>query len=187
MKKVLFFALSVVIGLTSCSSNTYSKLLNKEKKQIKYFMNLHSYRLTNQWPEEEVWDDNLYYIIPGYDNLYFHLIKQGPKERITGSGDAEEIESVQATETVVIRYRKYTLTEPSDTISYWSTLDSAYPVEFQFLTDYTNACVGWHAAVGLMGYTGSECYVICPSKCGFSDDQNTVTPYGYHLKMQVKR
>ena len=59
MKKVLFFALSVVIGLTSCSSNTYSKLLNKEKKQIKYFMNLHGYRLTDQWPEEEVWDDNL--------------------------------------------------------------------------------------------------------------------------------
>ena len=150
-------------------------------------MSRNHYRTVDHEPEGDAWEEGLYFAVPGYDNLFIHLIKRGSKERVLPSGEVEEKEPLQPTENVVIRYRKFTLTENPDTISYWSTLDSAYPVEFKYLTDYTNACTAWHVAAGIMGYSESECYIVCPSKLGFPEDQNTVTPYGYHLHMQIRR
>ena len=38
-----------------------------------------------------------------------------------------------------------------------------------------------------MMYTNAECQIICPSKLGFTADQNSVTPYCYIMKMKIKR
>ena len=63
-----------------------------------------------------------------------------------------------------------------------------YPVEFIYLTDYTAACTGWHAAVKFMKYTDAEAKIINPSKLGFSSAEGTtVTPYGYEMKIKIKR
>jgi hypothetical protein len=38
-----------------------------------------------------------------------------------------------------------------------------------------------------MKYTDSQCEIIVPSKLGFVDDQTTVTPYVYILKIKVRQ
>ena len=83
----------------------------------------------------------------------------------------------------------------SDTMSYWTTLNQANPYEFYYgvtsgvATGYTSICecVGWHEAVRLMKYPDSECMIIVPSKQGFDADETSVTPYGYRLKILVKK
>ena len=37
-----------------------------------------------------------------------------------------------------------------------------------------------------MKYPNSQCQIIVPSKQGFDDDNTSVTPYIYILKIQVK-
>ena len=177
--KTIILSLLGIALLASCSNTTtYSRQLNAEKKLIKNFISRNHLHIVTELPADTAWTDSTYYQVPGYDNLYFHLIRRGA---------TEGKEPIAVSEHVVMRYKKYTLTENADTISYWSPLDSAYPVEFMYLTDYQNACTAWHEAVGLMEYSGSECTIICPSKQGFTADQNTVTPYGYQLRMQIKR
>ncbi len=179
VKSNIVFVLLGVMLLGACSSTTtYSRQLNQEKKTIENFISRNHLKIVTELPTDSVWADSVYYKVSGYDYLYYHLDKQG---------DTLGKDPVEATETVVIRYKKFTLTENPDTITYWSPLDSAYPIEFMYLTDYTNACTAWHIAVGLMMYSGSECTIICPSKQGFTVDQNTVTPYGYQLRMLIKR
>lgn len=188
MKKTLLILLPALLLLAGCNQNSYSNLLSKEKELIKNYMSRNGYDIyTETLDSVTAWPKNYYYRVPGYDHVYYHLIKQGPTQRPNEKGDTIDCEPLAPSETVIVRYRKFTLTENPDTFSYWSTLDSAHPVEFKYLTDYTNACVGWHLACGLMGYSDSECFLICPSKVGFTEDQNTVTPYGYQIRMQIKR
>lgn len=180
--------LGALCAMTSCTGNTYSSQLKAEKKLIQAYLEREKINVIHEIPEDDKkWGEKDYYQVSGYDNLYFHLVKRGDPIHITASGDTIATDEVIATETVVMRYRKYTLDTNADTASYWTVLDSAYPVEFTYLTDYTTAPKAWHAAVGLMKYSESECKIICPSKLGFSEDGNTVTPYGYDLKMKIKR
>ena len=173
--------------LTSCQGNTYAKQLTEEKKLISNFIEREGLNILREEPDSNyVWGEKDYYQVVGYDNLYFHLIKRGANCYIEDN-DTTWFQPAIATETIVMRYKRFTLSVPSDTASYWSTLDTPYPVEFKYLTDYINAPVGWHAAVTLMKYGDSECQIICPSKLGFTEDGNTVTPYGYILKMKIKR
>jgi hypothetical protein len=50
-----------------------------------------------------------------------------------------------------------------------------------------DACTGWQVALKYMKYTDSQCKIICPSKMGFSEENSAVTPYGYDLKIKIKR
>jgi hypothetical protein len=88
---------------------------------------------------------------------------------------------------IVTRYKQFALTENADTLSYWTTLDQANPVEFHYGNTTECECVAWHLAVKLMKYPESQCEIIVPSKLGFSNEQSTVTPYVYILKIKVKQ
>lgn len=174
----ILFALGTAAAiLSSCSANSYSKDLKAEKKLIEDYIAREHINVIKELPKnDEDWGEKDYYQVSGYDYLYYHLVKRGPK-----------VNPITATETAVMRFKQYTLTVNADTADYWTTLNSAYPLEFTYLTDYTKAPTAWHVAVGLMEYSDSECKIICPSKLGFTDDQTTVTPYGYHMKMKIKR
>ena len=177
ISSILFILGTAAVVLTSCNSNSYSADLKAEKNLIEDYIAREHINVIKEMPENDAdWGEKDYYQVAGYDYLYFHLIKRGPKEN-----------PISATETVVMRFKQYTLTTSPDTADYWTTLNSAYPLEFTYLTDYTTAPTAWHVAVGLMQYSESECKIICPSKLGFTDDQTTVTPYGYHMKMKIKR
>ncbi len=174
---VIFALGAAALILTGCNSNSYSNELKAEKKLIEDYIARENIHVITELPDDDEWGEKDYYQVSGYDYLYYHLVKRG----------SEEEDPVTATETVVMRFKQYTLTASADTADYWTTLNSAYPLEFTYLTDYTKAPTAWHVAVGLMEYGESECKIICPSRYGFTDDQTTVTPYGYHMKMKIKR
>lgn len=189
--KTQTFIFCVLLALsgtfTACTGNTYSSDLKAEKKLIADYIEREGIHVVYELPDDDEWGEKDFYQVNGYDYLYYRLVKRGTPWHLNEEGDTVHTDSILATEKVVMRYRKYTLDINADTADYWTTLNSAYPTEFSYLTDYTTAPKAWHVAVGLMKYSDSECKIICPSKLGFTEDGNTVTPFGYDLKMKIKR
>ena len=188
MKKIIF-CLAIMAGLmfTACSGNSYNSQRNAEDKLIANYLSRNNIHVLTEEPDDDYkWAENDYLLVPGYDDLYFHLRARGDSLLIEGE-DTTIIEPIELNETVVMRYKKFALTENPDTLSYWTTLDQAYPMEFQYGNTTVCEAVGWHMAVKYMKYTNAECQLICPSKCGFSADNNSVTPYCYIMKMKIKR
>ncbi|HPC26966.1 MAG TPA: hypothetical protein PK410_05510, partial [Paludibacteraceae bacterium] len=75
---------------------------------------------------------------------------------------------------------------PADTISNWNTIDYPHPFTFNYL-DYSQACQAFHEAVSYMKRNDSEAKIIVPSKIGFSEYMNSVTPLGYDLKIKIQK
>lgn len=176
MNKLIYITLGIIaLTMSACKGNTYSKALGEEKKLIKDYIKRQGINVLQEEPE--VYGDKDYYMVAGYDNLYFHLVTMGDTS----------MHKVEQADIVTVRYKKYTLTPISDTTSYWTTDDGGYPIEFTY-GDNTNesACQAWHAAIKLMAYPGAVCKIICPSKLGFADDNNSVTPYGYTMTFKIK-
>ena len=169
------------LSLGSCKQNSYAQSLKDEKKLIADYIQRENINIIYEEPQDGVWGEKDYWDLSstiGYDNFYFHLVNVGDT---TGA-------EVKKGDVIVLRYRRYTLDVNPDTISYWTTAQTGYPVEFAYQTDYVTACTGWHYAVKYMKYSGSEAKIINPSKLGFSNaEQSTVTPYGYDMKIIIKR
>jgi len=178
MTKKLFLALIGVAFLASgCNNNTYSNLRKKEDKLIANYISRNHLEIIEEEPDKDhVWGEKEYYKVAGYDNFYYHQIEQGDTTREVVTNDL-----------MIVRYKQFGLTENADTISYWTTLDRAYPVEFHYGNTSECDAVAWHLAIKQMKYTDSQCEIIVPSKLGFSTDQETVTPYVYILKIKVKQ
>ncbi len=169
--------LLLLLIAAGCSSNSYSDLLKAEEKKIDAFIKRQGIEVVETEPVQ--WGEKTYYKVPGYDDFYFHL---------TAVGDTlQDSVSVSVGDNVLIRYNRYTLDAYADTVRAWTPNDAPHPFEFRY--GYTNSevCTGWQLAVKYMRHTGAECKIICPSKLGFSTDNSSVTPYGYDLKLQIKR
>ncbi len=189
MKKRTIHLLLCGIALlcAGCAGNTYSRLRDQEDKLIENYISRNNINVLKEVPDEDyIWAENDYLLVPGYDDLYFHLRYEGDSIFIDGD-DTIELDPIEPQETVVMRYKKFPLTENADTLSYWTILDQAYPTEFKYMNTSTCEAVGWHIAVQYMQYTNAECQIICPSKLGFDDDQSSVTPYCYIMRMKIKR
>lgn len=177
MKKISIAALllSIVFIVMGCNNNTYSDDLKEEEKLIENFIQRQGIQVVTEEPTE--WGENVYWKLPDYDNYYFHLVN---------AGDTTTAE-LEAKDKVNLRYRQYTLEAYADTISYWTTQDAPEPVVLQFMVNTSNTCSGWQIALQHMKYSGAECKIICPSKLGFTEQNSNVTPYGYDMKIQIKR
>ena len=192
MKKIcLFWLFGAALIAAGCTSNTYSKLRDQEDKLIENYISRNNLVILKEEPSiDHVWAEKEYYQVEGYDNLYFHLIERGDSIRVDSisptENDTVDLEII-INDLIVMRYKKFSLTENADTLSYWTTLDQAFPTEFHYGNTSDCDCVAWHVAVKLMKYPESQCQVIVPSKLGFSNDQTTVTPYVYILKIKVKQ
>lgn len=183
MKKLYFFLLMTTgMLIAGCSANTYSSLRGHEDALIGDFIRRNELNIIYELPEDDKWGEKDYYKVPNgvygnYDDLYFHLIQRGDAEREIAYNDI-----------VVARYKKFQLEEGADTISYWNTNDMVAPMEFIYgpISGTGKICesIGWQEAVRLMKYPGSQCQMIIPSKQGFNDDEMTVTPYAYIIKIQ---
>ena len=191
MRKILFIGLIGIVMLAGgCAQNTYSNLRNKEDKLIANYISRNGLTIVKEEPEDDVWPEKLYYQVQGYDNFYFHLIERGDSVYIDtiSSSEPDTVDlTILSNDLIVVRYKQFALTENADTISYWTTLDQAYPFEFHYGNTSECESVGWHAAIRLMKYPESICEVIVPSKLGFTNDQTTVTPYVYIMKIKVKQ
>ena len=121
-KTILFLLIGIAMIATGCNSNTYSKLREKEDKLIKNYLSRHDINVLTEEPDENyVWGEKDYYKVNGYDDLYFHLRKQG-----------DTTYTVKVNDVIVARYKKFELTEDPDTLNYWTTLDQAHPYEFYY-------------------------------------------------------
>ena len=176
MKKIILYSLiGVAVIAMGCSGNTYSRLRDQEDKLIANYISRNNLQIVTEEPEiDHVWGEKEYYKSVRYDTV-----------------SASRIDTVDQTiianDLIVARYKRFGLTENADTLSYWTTLDQAYPYEFHYLNTSECECMGWHYAVKLMKYPDSQCEIIVPSKLGFSAEQSTVTPYVYILKIKVKQ
>ena len=178
MKKYLIFGLlGIGLILAGCNNNTYSRLRDKEDKLIANYINRNGLKIVTEEPDEDhVWGEKEYYKVNGVDNFYYHQILRG-----------DTSQEIVANDLIVMRYKKFGLTEGADTLSYWTTLDQAYPMEFHYLNYSECEASAWHLAIRQMKYADAQCEIICPSKLGFEADQSSVTPYVYILKIKVKQ
>lgn len=186
-KSLLFVVMaSWVMIIAGCSSNTYSNLRAEEDKQIDNYVSRNNLNILTSLPADGQWGTKDYYKVPGYDKLYFHLISRGDSVWMDEDSVEHDL-TIIANDLVVVRYKKFDLSEYPDTISYWSTLDQAYPYEFHYGNTSDCEAIGWHEAVKLMKYPDSQCEIIVPSKQGFNAEQMSVTPYVYIMKIKVKQ
>lgn len=190
-KNILFLVMTVLCVATGCNNNTYSNLRNKEDKLIANYISRNGLVILTEEPTTDyVWGEKEYYKVQGYDNFYFHLISRGDSVYIDSISPTKQDTvdlSIVLNDVVIARYRQFALTENADTLSYWTTLEQAYPYEFHYGNTSECECVAWHLAVKMMKYPDSQCEIIVPSKLGFSNEQSTVTPYVYILKIKVKQ
>jgi hypothetical protein len=179
MKKIILLILAGISLLAAgCASNAYSNQRRKEDKLIANYISRKQINILKTLPPDNYeWKEKDYYASPGVDDLYFHLIERG---------DTAGYEVV-ANDVIVARYTKFALTEDADTLSYWTTLEQAYPMEFHLDNITECEAEGWHRAIRLMKYSDSMCELIVPSKQGFVEDQTSVTPYVYILKIKIKQ
>ena len=190
-KNILFLVMTVLCVATGCNNNTYSNLRNKEDKLIANYISRNGLVILTEEPSTDyVWGEKEYYKVQGYDNFYFHLISRGDSVYIDSISSTKQDTvdlSIVLNDVIIARYKQFALTENADTLSYWTTLEQAYPYEFHYGNTSECECVAWHLAVKMMKFPDSQCEIIVPSKLGFSNEQSTVTPYVYILKIKVKQ
>ncbi len=178
MSKYINILTILVVALSSVacvSSNSYAKALEAEKELVADYIKREKINILHEIPEDGKWGEKDYVEIDDY--LYFHL---------SYVGDTASNDSVEVGMGINLRYRRYTLDVYADTVSYWSVIEAPTPIEFTYGTSSSNTCSGWLKALPYMKYNNSEAKIICPSKMGFSEEQSTVTPYGYDLKLQLR-
>ena len=182
MKKIQWIMMGIVLMLTySCKSNIYSEQLKAERALIENYIARQGIVVVDTLPADDKWGEKVYYRVPDYDNFYFHMVELG--DTLSSAEEAE----IESGETVLLRYKRYTLNEYPDTIYNWTTMDSSEPIKLQYMVASSNSCTGWQLAIKYMKHTGAECKIICPSKLGFEEANSSVTPYGYDLKIKIKR
>lgn len=174
--KHLIISLLSLVALTACSDSTsYSNQLEEEEKLIDNFISRQGITVVDEEPAQ--WGEKVYWRIPDYDNFYFHLVSQGD----TASAE------VETNDLINLRYIRYTLEAYADTLRMWNTVDYNDAIKFKYWTSNDNACTGWQVAVKYMKHSGAQCKIICPSKLGFDSENSSVIPYGYDMKIQIKR
>lgn len=180
MKRIsylLFLGFLTLLISTSCSNTrTYAQLLDDEQTLISAFVKRNNIRVLTSFPADKKWGPNDY--VKTGSGLYFHLVDSGNR---TVPGDTLMLKN-----TVVPRYKKYTLNVVSDTISDWSTIDYPYPDIFVY-GDMTQSSKAFQEAVTYMKRNDSEAKIIVPSTIGLNADMMSVTPYGYDLKIKILR
>ena len=163
------------VALASCNNNTYSNALKEEQKLIENFIARQGIKVVTEKPTE--WGDKVYWKVPDKDNYYFHLVEVGDTTK----------PALEAKDKVNLRYIQYTLDAYADTTRFWNSDDQPKPTELQYMVYTESTCEGWQIALEHMQYTGAQCKIICPSKLGFTNQNSNVIPYGYDMKIQIKR
>jgi hypothetical protein len=182
MKRIsyLFFLIFLVSVFASSCSNTktYAQLLDEEKSLIDGYIKRNNILVVTTFPTDTPWVKNgrdIYVLTSS--GLYFHMINPG---------DLTSKDTLELKNTVVPRFKQYTLGIVSDTISNWSTIDYPYPSDFVY-GDLTQSCKAFHEAAFYLKRNNSEGKLIVPSKIGFNTDMMSVTPQGFDLKIQIQK
>lgn len=181
MKRIsYFFFLTFIISLfsTSCSkTKTFAQQLDDEQALITAYVKRNSINVLTTLPVKgSIWGPKDYY--KSGSGLYFHLVD-------SGNTSLPLADTLVLKNTVVPRFKQYSLTlNSTDTLSNWSTIDFPRPSDFTH-GDLSQSCQAFQEAVRYMIRNDSQAKLIVPSSIGFKADQNSVTPYGYTLKIKI--
>lgn len=178
MRKTSIYIISLLgLILASCNNNTYSNALKEEEKLIENFIKRQGIIVVKDQPTTmEEWGDKVYWQVPDKDNFYFHLVEEGDTTQ----------PALKVKDWVNLQYIQYTLDAYADTIHLWNTNDyQGNTPQIQYMV--STECEGWQIALKYMKYSGAQCKIICPSKQGFTEDQTSVTPRGFDMKIKIKR
>lgn len=180
MKKIsiLFSLILLLVGFYACSNTkTYSELQDEEQALIKDYIKRNNITVVTTMPKLGEWGDKVYY--KSATGLYFHLIS--PKS-VADTINVSDDDKVKLKYKISYRFRNYSLSLPSDTLSNWSTVDYAYP-NVLIYGNSSSGSVGLQEAVKYMRFLNSEAKVIIPHNISESGYLNSVTPRGYDLRI----
>ena len=184
MKRIsyLFFLIFIISLVASSCSNTktFAQQLDDEQALISAYIKRNNIIVLTAFPADKKWktnDDKDIYVKTG-SGLYFHLVDSG--------GSKIDTTTLQLKNTIVPHFKQYALSLASDTISYWNTIDFPYTSDFVY-GDLTQSCKAFQEAVTYMKKNDSQAKLIVPSEIGFTADKNSVTPYGYTLKIRFQK
>lgn len=184
MRKTSIYILSLLgLILASCNNNTYSNALKEEEKLIENFIKRQGIIVVKDQPSTiEEWGDKVYWQVPDKDNFYFHLVEEGDTTQ----------PALKVKDWVNLQYIQYTLDAYADTIRFWNTEDYGETnPQIQYtspnMVPSDNSCMGWQIAMEHMKYSGAQCKIICPSKLGFTNQNSNVIPFGFDMKIKIKR
>lgn len=174
---IVLLGLAAGLCMQSCTgSQTYAKDLKAEKKTIDDYIARNEINIIYEAPVDGNWGEKDYLQVGDY--CYFHLSK---------AGDTDQ-DSLVYKDVVLLRYRQYTLDEYSQVVKdCWTTNDAADPIQFQYGVSSSSVLSGWLLALPYLKYNAAEGKLICPSKLGSSDAISNVTPYGYDMKIQIRK
>ncbi|MDR2824564.1 MAG: DUF4827 domain-containing protein [Prevotellaceae bacterium] len=186
MKQVFMVLCVVVLGVViySCSDQTYARQLKAEEKLIEEYIRRENINVLKNMPDENSWKPNDYVKLD--NGVYFHLEKAGVMNDSIKKGDL-----------ALVRFKSYTLGIPASVVDMWSIIGIEQPPQFVW-GSAGQICDAWQSALSIMMRQHSEGKVIAPSKTGFnssnavsswgvSDDESSVTPRLYHLRLQIDR
>jgi hypothetical protein len=191
MKRISYlFFLSFLTSIlaSSCSSTeTYAELLTTEKSLIQGYINRNNILVVSAFPVDTPWatkgkaawvkDGRDVYVLLS-DGLYFHKVSPGVSETPS--------DTLVLGNTIVPRFKKYTLGVPADSVSNWNTVDYPYPPDFVYGdASSSNSCTAFQITAYYMKRNYSEAKIIVPSKIGFNADMLSVTPLGFDIKIQI--
>ncbi len=180
MKRISSSILTILVLTTLCATgckdrdSVYSVQRKAEKQLIADYIARENIQVLSEFPADNQFADNEYVLTES--GLYFQLVDEG-----TGT------DTVAYYDKVIIRYKRWELGEHSDTTSYWTTDETAYPITFQYGVSSDYSCTGWQEAIGYMLRNNSHAKLIVESKLGFSDDSDSVTPYAYEIKIKIQK
>jgi hypothetical protein len=76
MKTKVIYLLLLILIVTACNdTKSYSDLLQQERKLIENFISRQGINVV--YEEPTTWENNTYWKLPDYDNLYFQLVERG--------------------------------------------------------------------------------------------------------------
>lgn len=181
MNKIFPVIISVFISavlLVSCDDRTtYAEDLKAERLLIADYIKRNNIQVVSEFPAgNDAWPENLF--VKTTSGLYFHLAHPG---------DTTSTDTLETYDLVSVRYLQYTLTQNPDTIFSWNTIDSPYATTFNYqdLNGLNNKA--WHEALSYMKRNESQAKIIVTSKLGLESNMQSVTPYGYDLKLQFRK
>lgn len=156
--------------MSSCEdSNNYSKLLDKEQKNIDKWLKSEGISVINEFPADSIFRRDEIYHYP--DGIYFQMFDKG-------TGDTMLIG-----DQIIMRYKLVKLDDYQIEEDYWTTQDRPYPSEQIRYGILTNSCDGWQDAFELMKRSGAHARIIVPSKLGFNTSE--VVAFVYEMKIKV--
>ncbi len=182
MKRIIYFALFVLMMVACEKSTNYSAQLATQQKNIQKYISDHNIKLIDKYPADSVFATNEYYYM-GQDSIIFRLVKKGVGRKVK-EGDR-----------IQIRWVRYSL-DGTDSISYWTVTDLSYPLESIYnpvvvakekdagLRSNTN-CVGWQSAIRLMGQSDAIADFIVPSPIGTLESFIAVEAYRYKFSFRI--